>query len=85
MGAWSELETPDAALHELARLAALDDGDVEAGSCSTSLETSSKSCQCLQDLLRLLKTNAEGYRKAFRLAPDSQGGQLSLRLCVSWN
>ena len=77
--AWSELKTLDVGMHELARFAGFDDDIVEAGSFSTSLETSSKSCQCLQDLLQLWKTNEEGRREAFRLGPDTQGGQLSLR------
>jgi hypothetical protein len=73
-----ELESVDVGLHELACLALFDDDDVKAGSCSTSLETSSKSCQRPQVILQLWTSEA-GRCEAFRLGPDTQGGQLSLR------
>ena len=74
-----ELELADVGLHELACLALFDDDNVKAGSCSTSLETSSKSCQRPQVILKLWRTSEAGRFEAFRLGPGTQAGQLSLR------
>jgi len=79
-----ELESADVGLHELACLAGFGDDDVKAGSCSTSLETSSKSCQRPQVILKLWRTSEAGRFEAFRLGPGTQANTVYKSHCT-WN
>ena len=70
-----ELRALDVLMAELATVAELSDANIEAGSCSASHETLSKSSQRPQSLVELLKCGLPGHHEARRIGSDSQRGQ----------
>ena len=78
-----ELRALDVLMAELATVAELPDANIEAGSCSASHETLSKSCQRPQIMIDLLTNGPIGSNELSRVASDSQGGQALIVHSVS--